>query len=62
MSSKFEADETILILTDTHCHLYLEQFEDDLAEVLNRSVQNGVTRIFLPAIDWASIEKMDTLS
>jgi TatD DNase family protein len=62
LSSKFEADKTILTLTDTHCHLYLEQFEDDLEEVLDRSVQNGVTRIFLPAIDWDSIEKMDSLS
>jgi TatD DNase family protein len=51
-----------LILTDTHCHLYLEQFEEDLNEVLDRAVKAGVWYIFLPAIDWKSIEAMDKLS
>jgi TatD DNase family protein len=51
-----------LILTDTHCHLYLDQFEEDLKEVLNRSVEADVKKIFLPAIDWKSIEAMDKLS
>ena len=51
-----------MILTDTHCHLYLEQFEEDLNDVLDRSVKTGVRHIFLPAIDWKSIEAMDKLS
>jgi len=51
-----------LILTDTHCHLYLEQFEEDLNEVMDRSVKAGVRHIFLPAIDWKSIDAMDRLS
>ncbi|TVQ00558.1 MAG: TatD family deoxyribonuclease [Balneolaceae bacterium] len=49
-------------LTDTHCHLYLEQFHEDLEEVLNRAVAAGVVHIFLPAIDWKSLEQMDSLS
>jgi TatD DNase family protein len=50
-----------LTLTDTHCHLYLDQFKEDLNEVLDRSSNEGITHIFLPAIDWKSIEKMDQL-
>lgn len=51
-----------MIFTDTHCHLYLEQFNDDLKEVLDRSAKAGVAHIFLPAIDWDSpgaMEKLD---
>lgn len=38
-------------ITDTHCHLYLKGFKADLATVIERSVQAGVNKIFLPAID-----------
>lgn len=50
-----------MTLTDTHCHLYLDKFNDDLDEVLNRSSKEGIKHIFLPAIDWNSIEQMDRL-
>lgn len=50
-----------MILTDTHCHLYLGQFEEDLNDVLERSVKAGVNHIFLPAIDWDSIDEMEKL-
>jgi TatD DNase family protein len=49
-------------LTDTHCHLYLKQFNDDLQDVLNRAEKAGVKHIFLPAIDWESMEQMDRLN
>lgn len=51
-----------MILTDTHCHLYLEQFHEDLKEVLDRSVIAGVRHIFLPAIDWKSLDEMKKLT
>lgn len=50
-----------MILTDTHCHLYLDQFHDDLKEVLDRSAGAGVSHIFLPAIDWNSPDAMEGL-
>lgn len=50
-----------MTLTDTHCHLYLDQFKDDLDEVLERSLNENITHIFLPAIDWKSIEQMEHL-
>lgn len=49
-------------LTDTHCHLYLKQFDNDLDAVLARSAGAGVKRIFLPAIEWDSVPEMDKLT
>lgn len=48
-------------MIDTHCHLYLNQFSDDLDEVLDRADQAGVSHIFLPAIDLDSFPQMDEL-
>lgn len=50
-----------MILADTHCHLYLNQFDDDRPEVLNRAYEAGIHHIFLPAIDWDSISQMKKL-
>ena len=38
-------------LTDTHCHLNLQSFQEDLEVVLERAAQAGVTRILVPGID-----------
>ncbi len=40
-----------MILTDTHTHLYLEQFDSDRAEVIQKAMDNQITRFFIPAID-----------
>ncbi len=45
-------------LIDTHAHLYLEQFEEDRVEVMQKALQNGVERIYLPNIDSSSIDSM----
>ena len=37
--------------TDTHTHLYLEQFKDDLDTVIENAISNGVNRLFFPAIN-----------
>jgi len=50
-----------MILTDTHTHLYAEQFNEDRAEVVQRAIKNGVTRFFIPAIDSATTESMFAL-
>ncbi|MGK7371698.1 MAG: TatD family hydrolase, partial [Candidatus Halalkalibacterium sp. M3_1C_030] len=49
------------MLVDTHCHIYLEQFEDDIQEVLTRAADNGIGHIFMPAINFDSLPKMDRL-
>lgn len=40
-----------MIITDTHTHLYSEQFDEDRAESIQRAIDAGVSRFFIPAID-----------
>lgn len=40
-----------MIITDTHTHLYSEQFDSDRNEMIQRALEAGVTRFFIPAID-----------
>lgn len=50
--------ETNLIFTDTHTHLYSEEFAEDRAEMIDRAIKNGVKRFFIPAIDSSYTQKM----
>jgi len=47
-----------MILIDTHCHLYLEEFKNDIGEVMERAIQSGVERFYLPGIDSTVIPDM----
>ena len=38
-------------LIDTHTHLYLKEFEQDINEVIQRAFDEGVEKFYLPAID-----------
>ena len=38
-------------LTDTHTHLYSEEFNDDREQMILRAIDAGVSRFFIPAID-----------
>lgn len=40
-----------MTIIDTHCHLYLEEFRDDIEQVIERAQQHGVNRFYLPAIN-----------
>lgn len=40
-----------MLLTDTHAHLYSQKFDNDRDIMVQRAVDAGVGRIFLPAID-----------
>ncbi|WP_338731909.1 TatD family hydrolase [Mangrovimonas cancribranchiae] len=40
-----------MIITDTHTHLYSDAFNDDRAEMIQRALNLGVQRFFIPAID-----------
>lgn len=48
--------------TDTHAHLYLEDFREDIDAVIGRAVQEGVGKIFLPNLDSSSIAGMNRLA
>ncbi len=37
-------------MIDTHSHLYLEEFEEDIEDVISRAKEKGVEKIFLPSI------------
>ncbi|MCC5926063.1 MAG: TatD family hydrolase [Bacteroidetes bacterium] len=41
-------------MIDTHCHIYVPQFTDDLSEVLDRAFEAGITDIVMPSIDLTS--------
>ena len=45
-------------MIDTHTHLYSDQFDEDRSEMIQRAIEKGVTKFFLPAIDSAYHEKM----
>ena len=47
-----------MTITDTHTHLYSEEFDLDRQEIIEKAIKNGITRFFIPAIDSHSIEKM----
>ncbi len=47
---------------DTHCHLYLKDFDEDRTEVVQGAVDRGVKRMYLPNIDLGSVQPMLDLS
>lgn len=48
----------MLHLTDTHSHIYLPEFKDDLSDVIDRALQAGVERILLPNIDSTTMDDL----
>lgn len=44
-----------MILTDTHTHLYYEKDPKNLTELMRRSLDNEVSRLFLPNVDSKSM-------
>lgn len=47
-----------MTLTDTHTHLYSEQFDADRADAIQRAISNGVQHFYIPAIDSSYTEAM----
>ena len=46
------------MITDTHTHLYSEQFNEDRTEMIQRAKDAGVSRFFIPAIDSSYTKSM----
>jgi TatD DNase family protein len=42
------------MLTDTHCHLDFNKFDEDREAVIRRAIELGVQRILIPALDFES--------
>jgi TatD DNase family protein len=51
-----------MILTDTHTHLYYETDPEKLSDLMQRSLDNKVSRLFLPNVDSESIALVFGLS
>jgi TatD DNase family protein len=47
-----------IMFVDSHAHLYLEQFGDDIEQIIARAEAAQVTHIFLPNIDLTTIDPM----
>jgi TatD DNase family protein len=50
-----------MILTDTHTHLYYETDGIKRVELIERCKENGITRLFLPNVDVASLPLVSSL-
>lgn len=46
------------MIIDTHCHLYLDEFKNDIGAVINRAEAENVKKFYLPAIDSSEIDNM----
>src|SRR5687767_11017447 len=43
---------------DTHCHLYVPDFDNDRNEMITRAIEGGIFQMMLPNIDFDSINDM----
>ena len=50
-----------MILTDTHTHLYSEEFSEDRENMIQSAINSGVSRLFVPSIDSSYTKKMYSL-
>ena len=47
-----------MILTDTHTHLYSTEFGEEKQNLIQKAIENGVSRFFMPNVDSKSVEGM----
>lgn len=45
-------------LIDTHTHLYVEAFDEDREEIIQKAIEIGIERFYLPAIDSSYTDRM----
>ena len=45
-------------LIDTHTHLYLESFDEDRNQVIERALSEGVNHFFMPSINSKYFNRM----
>ncbi len=45
-------------MIDTHAHIYLKEFRDDLDEIISHSQSIGISKIYMPNIDCTTIDDM----
>lgn len=45
-------------LVETHAHIYLKEFDNDLSEIIDKAKEQGVERIYMPNVDHTTIDDM----
>ena len=50
------------MLIDTHTHIYLDKFKDDIDEVIQRCRDIGIQKLYMPNIDLDSIKDVKNLA
>ena len=50
------------MLIDTHAHLYVEDYKDDLANIVQQSKDNNIVKVLLPNIDQSTISALKKAS
>lgn len=51
-----------MLFTDTHTHLYADEFSPDCDLLISEAIANGVQRFFLPNIDSTSVDGLTQLA
>lgn len=57
----FGAHKNYRLVIDTHSHIYLSEFDEDRADVVERAKKAGLEKILLPNVDGQTIEMMHQL-
>lgn len=50
------------VLIDTHTHLYVDEFKEDIDDIVQRAIDAGVEKMLMPNIDASTIEPMNMLA
>ena len=45
-------------IIDTHTHLYLNQFKNDVDQVITKAIDHNITKLVFPSVDSSHMEKM----
>lgn len=48
-------------LIDTHCHIYLEEFDHDLEQVVRNAQDAGIGALLLPNVDTTTIDRLHSV-
>ncbi|MDD5405875.1 MAG: TatD family hydrolase [Sulfurovaceae bacterium] len=50
------------MIIDTHCHLDDNRYDEDIEDIINRAIKNGVKKFIIPGADPNTLEKSVSIS
>ena len=50
------------MIIDTHCHIFLPEFENDRDEVIQNALKTGISGFVLPNVDSSTVESLNQLA